>query len=99
MSAAIWERWGQRYADAVDRDILDLLNAVGEPEPSADDDRSALPRHDLTDHDDAVGASAAAGYHEISIPGLREPPAIETNEPIREEIGEFVSLRRLAMRQ
>ena len=47
-----------------------------------------------TDHDDALGTSPALGYHEISIPGLHELPATETNERIREEIAEFVSLRR-----
>src|SRR5215472_12134516 len=85
---------GQRQADVIDRDILDLVDAFTEPEPPTDRDRSTLPRDDLANHDDAVGASPAVGYDEISVAGLCELSAIETNEPIREMIAELAPLLR-----
>ena len=49
---------------------------------------------DLARDDDVVSAGPAAGHDEISPAGLRELAAIETNEPLREQIAELVLLRR-----
>ena len=62
---------------------------MADPEPPIDGDRSSSRADDPAGHDDAVGTAPAAGDDEISVAGLREPPAVETNEPIREETAEL----------
>jgi hypothetical protein len=85
---------GQRHADAVDGDILDLVETMADPELPIYDNRSSLWTDNLAGGDEALGAGPAADHDEIPIAGLRQLTAVETNESVHEETAELPPLGR-----
>ena len=83
---------GQRHADTVDRHVLDLVDAVRDPEPPIYGGRSALRADDPAGYDNPARIGAAAGYDEVSITGLRELSAVGAK--IRKTVAELLPLRR-----